>query len=186
MSRSIEKLRKPDKLTSVHKLDQEIRRTLKGTGTKKKGTAKVESQGPIDWSHQGIKSKYRGEHEREHTWHTWMQSVNLSKTLLEDVHKVLPVVRVERHPIYAKYHQLLEDENATSNTRTRSRLLMKRFVLDVQEIWLTNLQHLHEHKPENIAAGDVDDDYDRGDGIAHRRDTKAILALDHQVRNLIS
>lgn len=191
-SKSLEKLRSSggngsEKLQSIYKLDTEIRKQVRNVG-KKKGTLqapKDEKQGPIDWSHQGIKSKYRGAEERENAWNIWKQAMSLSKTLLEDDHKILPVVRVERHPIFAEYYKLLAEENSSSNQRTRSRLLMKRFVFDVQEIWLSNLQHLKEHQTENIHNGEgLDEDYQRGEGIANRRDAKAILNLEHQVQSV--
>eukprot|EP01039_Chlorochromonas_danica_P009908 gene9908-10956_t len=201
MSKSLEKIKHSDKLTSVGKLDQEIRRTLRSgsnTANKKKLLPKAESQGPIDWSHHGIKSKHRGEAEREEAWHHWKQTISISKTIMQDYQKILPVVKVERHPILALYYRLLEEENVNSVNRTRSRLLMKKFIYDVQELWLANLQHLHEHEPANIYAehqedgddggsaggGGVDDDFNRGVGLAHRRDVKAIAGLNHQIQSV--
>ena len=104
-----------DKLTSVHKLDQEIRRALKN---KPKKSKKVESQGPIDWSHQGLKSKYRGQTEREDAWKKWKESISLSQKLIEDAHQILPVVKVERHPVVRMYYQQLDEENFICNTLT--------------------------------------------------------------------
>jgi hypothetical protein len=105
----------------------------------------VEPQGPIDWTHHGLKYKYRGETQREEAYELWMKSIGDAKRLLELDHEIMPLVKVERHPLFLLYENRVQEENFSSNTRTKSRLLMKRFILDVQELWLANLQHLHEH-----------------------------------------
>lgn len=156
----------------------------KGSGV---GKVKSEAQGPIDWTHMGIKLKYRGEKQREDAWELWKSSIGNAKQLLDDFNEVLPVIKIERHPMYAMYFRRVREENNESNTRTKSRLLMKRFVLDVQELWLTNLQHLHEHQPGSMAVDDEDDsneDYMRGKGLNKRRDVKEIANLQHQVQSV--
>lgn len=121
----------------------------KAAAVKKKTGRKLveEPQGPIDWNIRGLRSKYRGEVERENLYQSWAMTQSYADEAVEDGGLILSVARVERHPLYVLYNRLLEDENVKSFKRTRARLRMKRFVLDVQEIWLTNLQHLREHQP---------------------------------------
>ena len=132
---------------------------LFGTTTEKKSEAEIrrekarkirqEKQGPIDWTHLGIKLKYRGEAEREQAWIEWKKNNQGALTMTVNSRgEIVPVMKIERHPIYDLYYERLGLENTASNERTRSRLLMKRFVLDVQEIWLANLEHLREHQAD--------------------------------------
>ena len=146
-----------------------------------------EKQGPTDWTHLGLKSKYRDEDAREETWNEWKKTSTASKTLLDALHDVLPVVKVERHPVHRWYNESLDNENETSNNRTKARLLMKRFVFDVQEMWLANLEHLHEHKPDKMfteADNSGLEDLNRGNGLENRRDVREIVALNHQIQSV--
>lgn len=153
------------------------------------GKLKAEAQGPIDWTHMGIKLKYRGEKQREDAWELWKSSIGNAKRLLEDFNEILPVVKVERHPLYSMYFKRVAEENYESNNRTKSRLLMKKFILDVQELWLANLQHLREHQPGKMTTiKDEDEDeaenYMRGSGLDNRRDVKEIAGMQHQVQSV--
>lgn len=175
-----------------------LSKTTTTTGNKRSTS---EKQGPIDWSHMGIKFKYRGEKQREDAYEIWKSSIGDAQTHLQDEHGVLPVIKIERHPIYKWFYARQAAENAVSNTRTKNRLLMKRFVLDVQEIWLTNLEHLREHQPGQLFLSETsispsnndnlhrghntpDEDYARGSGLTNRRDTKEIINLQHQVQSV--
>lgn len=155
---------------------------------------KSEKQGPIDWSHMGIKLKYRGEKQREDAYQLYLSTKTESLLALEKNQEVIPIVKVDRHPVYTWYYERLAAENNASNTRTKSRLLMKRFVFDVQELWLSNLEHLKEHQAKNMlknvsetqsgGEAESDEDFNRGEGIANRRDVKEILNLQHQVQSV--
>jgi len=86
---------------------------------------------------------------------------------------------------------------------------MKRFVLDVQEIWLSNLEHLREHQPDkmfttsasiatpnknkgfsggsnnNEEEDEVEEqNFARGEGIGYRRDVKEIKAYSSQIQSV--
>ena len=72
---------------------------------------------------------------------------------------------------------------------------MKRFVTDVQELWLTNLGHLKEHNPTNMytteskhtRSSGISDSEERelGDnGLANRRDKKAIESMHSQIQSV--
>lgn len=137
-----------------------------------------EGQGPIDWTHIGIKTKYRGEVERENAWNEWLKNQTIAKKLLQDM-TILPVVKIERHPLYQWFFNRIREENSAADSRTKSRLLMKRFVFDVQEIWLSNLEHLQEHKPNNGTENVITEN-----GLIDRRDSKSIVELQHQIQSV--
>jgi len=61
---------------------------------------------------------------------------------------------------------------------------MKRFVTDVQELWLTNLEHLKEHDPKNISRGKVNEDDHVESGLSNRRDVKAIENMHCQIQSV--
>ncbi|CAM9968038.1 unnamed protein product, partial [Discosporangium mesarthrocarpum] len=60
--------------------------------------------------------------------------------------KVIPVPEVHRHPVPAWYGSQLDRENARCLLRASARNKMKRFILDVHILWLTNLVHHPEHR----------------------------------------
>lgn len=110
-----------------------------------------ENQGPIDWLSEGLRSKYRSESEREATWAAYVHAAAFSETTAySEDHDVVPVALIERHPLVAMYESMIHNENHLSQQRTAARMQMKRFVMDVHEIWLTNLQHLREHQPNQL------------------------------------
>ena len=80
-------------------------------------------------------------------------------------------------------------ENGASCLRTKARLRMKRFVFDVHEVWLTNLQHLREHQPARLlkdqgSGTQEETEADRGRGLANRRDKRAIEAMEAQIQSV--
>jgi hypothetical protein len=189
----------------------------KGSKSGKRSPSKAirnEKQGPIDWSHLGIKLKYRREREREQLWVEWKKNSALAVTMINSEGMVVPIVKVQRHPIIELYYDRLSIENNSSNERTKSRLLMKKFVLDVQEIWMSNLAHLKEHntsflntygsekvennsnssskpgsreQPGSSSTGEdevEEQNYARGDGLSYRRDVKEIKSYSHQIQSV--
>ena len=149
--------------------------------------ASKEKQGPIDWSSRGLKSKYRGESEREAAWKLWLSACQYAEKTLNDSDFVIPTVKIERHPFYISYYKHLNDENNLSTSRTKARLLMKRFVFDVQEIWLTNLEHLREYNAEYMGKaneGEAPENINRGNGLHNRRDVRAIESMESQVQSV--
>jgi hypothetical protein len=160
------------------------------------GKVMSEKQGPTDWSCFGLKSKYRGEREREEVWQLW-KSANQHAVKSLDQNFILPVVKIDRHPFFIQYYKHLSIENSECLVRTKSRLLMKRFVFDVKEVWLTNLEHLREHNPafiytsnENSSSSpqkiseESGDNLLRGNGLDHRRDVKSIESMDSQIQSV--
>ena len=148
---------------------------------------RTEAQGPVDWSTNGLKLKYRGENEREAAWTAWQSANAFAAEALDSKSIIMPVVKLERHPLFVQFFQHIRSENSQSVTRTRSRLLMKRFVFDVHEVWLTNLQHLREHQPARLLTEDPqagESSGDSGNGLRNRRDIKAIEAMEAQVQSV--
>ena len=164
----------------------------------KSGNGKVsqEKQGPTDWSSRGLKVKYRGESEREAAYNLWVSAAFYAQKTLSMDDFVIPTVRIERHPFYVSYYSHLEGENNMSTSRTKSRLLQKRFVFDVQEVWLTNLEHLREHNPVHMytdapadksgakSASNESEDAQRGNGLQNRRDVRALESMDSQIQSV--
>ncbi len=69
--------------TSVYDLKRQANDALTGklktTARKKKSARSMdETQGPVDWSVRGLRSKYRGENEREELWENWMAANAIS------------------------------------------------------------------------------------------------------------
>lgn len=173
------------------------KRNLKPISNKTwKSKKESEYQGPIDWSCYGLKIKYRGEHEREEAYRLWKYSQTAADDALAESNLILPVVKIERHPFHVLYHRRIYEENLLASNRTKARLLMKRFVFDVNEVWVTNLQHLREHQPEhlyttsipskyngdnNTVGDEIGENAQRGNGLKNRRDVKALLCMESQV-----
>ena len=152
-----------------------------------KGKIQEEPQGPTDWSLRGLRCKYRGEAERESLWETYLAANAYATTALSEGGMVLPVGKVQRHPLYVRYFNTLESENITAYTRTRARMHMKRFILDVQEIWLTNLQHLREHSPALLLQEmrEMTEAEEREtQGLRGRRDVEALEKGQSQVQSV--
>ena len=57
---------------------------------------------------------------------------------------------------------------------------MKRFVLDVQELWLSNLQHLREHQPA-LFLQEKPEMQEQDVGLDGRRDSAAIKGMESQI-----
>jgi hypothetical protein len=112
---------------------------------------KNESQGPIDWSSYSLSEKYRNIDHRELAWSTYMDvTLYADQTLYDTDKQLLPIIQITRHPLMESYYSCLTTENLLSRQKTLMRLKMKRFVQNIHEVWLTNLQHLKEHQLENI------------------------------------
>jgi hypothetical protein len=134
--------------TNATKIYQQTLASQKNGGT---SAVKNEAQGPIDWSSYGLSEKYRNVDNRELAWSTYMDaSAYADQTIYETEKQLLPVSIVTRHPVMESYFHRLTSENLLSRQKTMIRLKMKRFVQNIHEIWLTNLQHLKEHQLENI------------------------------------
>ena len=125
----------------------------------KEKTTTTEPQGPIDWSSQALRVKYRGASQREAAWQAWKHASAYSMQCLEEeTGLVLPVAVVDRHPIFALFFKCIHEDNIRSLARSHARLKMKRFVQDVQEVWLSNLKHLREYQSTVAFTEDVPDD----------------------------
>lgn len=148
---------------------------------------KTEAQGPVDWSCNGLKIKYRGENEREAAWTAWQSANAFASEAIDSKSIIMPMIKMDRHPLFVQFFRHIRAENSQSVSRTRSRLLMKRFVFDVHEVWLTNLQHLREHQPARLLTQDpatAETSDDNGNGLRNRRDAKAIEAMDAQIQSV--
>lgn len=150
-----------------------------------------EIQGPHDWSHKALKIKYRGEKEREAIWNASQNAAFLASKTFDFDEIVLPTAKIERHPVFDLYDRMVNDYNYNTQRRTKSRLQMKRFVIDVQEVWLTNLQHLREFQssqilqPSSAEIADAVQSMSMGLGLEGRRDIYSLESMHHQVQSVI-
>ncbi|RHY34569.1 hypothetical protein DYB32_000838 [Aphanomyces invadans] len=96
----------------------------------------MELQGATSWSIDDLHFKYRSERAREAAWVASMQ-------LQEDAQSSPVVPILERHPIYDKYFHTIDNDNKYVKNASRAKNQTKRFVLDVNRVWLTNLDHFN-------------------------------------------
>mmetsp|Transcript_18449 Transcript_18449/g.24369 ORF Transcript_18449/g.24369 Transcript_18449/m.24369 type:complete len:1759 (+) Transcript_18449:168-5444(+) len=137
----------------------------------------AEEQGPISWSLDDLRIKYRGEVEREQAYAAYRAQKAVADQVWRDEGMVVAVAEVERHPIYAKLWAWLELENVRAANRARARNKMKRFVHDVHQIWMTNLHHLKEYRMDQI-------NQLRLAKAGGRRDIQAILRQSSQIQSI--
>ena len=116
---------------------------------------------------------------------------------MEDDQLAIPVAKMERHPLFSQFYSHIKGENGQSVLRTKARLLMKRFVFDVHEVWLTNLQHLREHQPARLlkqadadisskegSSDELESAEEQGHGLSGRRDSRAIESMEAQIQSV--
>ena len=166
----------------------------------------MELQGPIDWASKGLRDKYRGEVQREEVWRAWKLASDYAIQLFDGDVEAIPITRILRHPLYSQYFIQVANECALCSTKSCARVLMKRFVMDVHEVWLTNLSHLEEFKPQyNMQKNGPETDNSTAECIGSgsesvrnqldpssskmgspkgRRDTNAILNLSSQIQSV--
>lgn len=164
----------------------------------------IELQGPIDWATKGLRHKYRGEVQREEVWRSWKLASNYAFQLFDGDIEAIPITKILRHPLYNQYFRQVANECAFFCTKSGARVLTKRFVMDVHEVWLSNLSHLQEFKPgydvgknnseaENSATGcigsgnvrnQLDPSSSKMGNPRGRRDTNAILNLSSQIQSV--
>ena len=106
----------------------------------------AELQGPTSWSGQDIGVKYRGEVEREAAWRAYVQASKAAAQIHDASFVYFATPTVARHQLYVMLDRIVANENERSLIRARQRGNMRRFVLDVHQIWLTNLEHIREHR----------------------------------------
>lgn len=102
-----------------------------------------------DMSTFELKQKYRNERNREDQWQAWQDSLKITKFAFESEECSIPLVKVERHPIIDMHSCMKSTENDRALFKTKKRLLIRRFVLDLREVWLANLQHISELRELN-------------------------------------
>jgi hypothetical protein len=106
----------------------------------------AELQGPTSWSGQDIGVKYRGEVEREAAWRAYVQASKAAAQIHDASSVYFATPTVARHQLYVMLDRIVANENERSLIRARQRGNMRRFVLDIHQIWLTNLEHVREHR----------------------------------------
>jgi hypothetical protein len=160
-----------------------------GSGKKymrpKKETGIVsEAQGPISFSHDGIRSKHRGEVEREEAWKANQRMLQLSKIAVGDM---IPTPVIDRHPIVTMLLECAALENSRAKQRSAEDNSKVTYSYDLHELWLTNVEHLKEHR-QSLGGADGPEDGETpesGDGgLGGRRDRKALANMQSQIQSV--
>lgn len=90
---------------------------------------------------------YRDEIQREDAYAVHLKAKSMVASVGDEeggLGSQIPVPTIERHPLHALYWHLIHSSNEDSRVKSLARNKMKRFVLDVHELWMTNLGHLRE------------------------------------------
>eukprot|EP00615_Pteridomonas_danica_P011787 CAMPEP_0114341010 /NCGR_PEP_ID=MMETSP0101-20121206/8753_1 /TAXON_ID=38822 ORGANISM="Pteridomonas danica, Strain PT" /NCGR_SAMPLE_ID=MMETSP0101 /ASSEMBLY_ACC=CAM_ASM_000211 /LENGTH=1449 /DNA_ID=CAMNT_0001474453 /DNA_START=89 /DNA_END=4434 /DNA_ORIENTATION=+ len=118
----------------------------------------AELQGPTSWSGKDLGIKYRSEFEREAAWAAYIKATKASESVHATHGSYFTTATVARHELFVALEKSLCDENEQSLMRARLRGTKRRFALDLHQIWLTNLEHIREHRlgglPEHSNHGD--------------------------------
>ena len=128
-----------------------------------------EKTGPTNWSVEDLCAKYRNELVREDAYTASMDALKLQADMARR-NVIVGAVRVVRHPLLVFSDKHIEAENVHCLGRARMRCVARRFVLDVHQIWLTNLDHL-EAANVNMSRHPRIDDY-------------AIIAVKSQIQSV--
>mmetsp|Transcript_25772 Transcript_25772/g.80295 ORF Transcript_25772/g.80295 Transcript_25772/m.80295 type:complete len:1072 (+) Transcript_25772:128-3343(+) len=152
----VQQMSKPD--------NQEYNRRSKGA------KSNVEKTGPTNWSINDLQIKYRNEQSREDAHQASLETRAFQLQMAEN-YVVVSAVNVPRHPLLISCHQRIATVNSFCLGRGRARCVARRFMLDVHQIWLSNLDHLE-------AAN-------RGAALRHSRiDVSAILVVKSQIQSI--
>eukprot|EP01029_Cantina_marsupialis_P027323 TRINITY_DN7608_c0_g1_i12.p1 TRINITY_DN7608_c0_g1~~TRINITY_DN7608_c0_g1_i12.p1 ORF type:complete len:1106 (+),score=292.39 TRINITY_DN7608_c0_g1_i12:176-3493(+) len=95
----------------------------------------VQLQGPTGWTHSDLRTKYRDEEERELVYERAIQAREDADRALRESGIVVPVVQMERHPIYVHVDFNVRSMNAESRFTAAKRNKKIEFCLDVETIW---------------------------------------------------
>ena len=127
---------------------------------KSKGMVKdIEATGPINWSVRDLKNKYRDELLREDVYQASLAARDIASEMAKHG-KVICAAKLMKHPLLTSCQRHIQAANLLCIGRGRARCVARRFVLDVHQIWLTNLDHfeasnrgvLSRHKRNDVAA----------------------------------
>ena len=113
--------------------------------------------------------RYRDELPREAAWDATERALAAARDLERDEKVVVAVDLIDRHPVAAWLHGILEATNRVMRRRTLARNKLKKYSLDVVRVWHMNLRHLREHAT-----------FDDQSGLTSGGLTKAGAALKRQ------
>ncbi|GMI07606.1 hypothetical protein TrRE_jg2750 [Triparma retinervis] len=145
--------------------------------------SRMEVQGPISWASEDLRVKYRCEERRMETYNAYLMAVEEAKVLEREDGMIVSVAEQQPHPIYELYDHLLHHETTRASHRARARNRMRRFVLDVHTVWITNLPHLDEHADLGVTPC-APPPTANTPGIAGRRDVEAIAGVSSQIQSI--
>ena len=154
--------------------------TLAAAGKPK--PAHTETQGPLSWSSTDLRTKYRSETDRLAAYTAYETALKEADTLQVESGTVVAVPEVNQHPVYVLYNELVRLESTRASNRSRARNRMRRFVLDVHTVWVTNLGGLEEHGQLDTA--DSPKPPPKRRALPGGRDTEAITNVSSQIQSV--
>jgi len=117
------------------------------------------------------------------TYNSYLMAIEEAKVLEREDGMIVSVAEQEPHPIYELYDHLLHKETSQASHRARARNRMRRFVLDVHTVWITNLPHLSEHADLGVSP-EAPQPTENAPGIPGRRDSEAISGVSSQIQSI--
>lgn len=99
--------------------------------------AALEAQGPTSWSSDDIRDKFRDEDNRNRAWAETQAAMEEAAILEREEGIIVPVVAVDKHPVWKGVELQIKEENSASLRRARHRNAMKVFSYDVRAVWLS-------------------------------------------------
>ena len=91
--------------------------------------------------------------------------------LLEEQGRVIPVVRIDRHPFHTSQDATVYDENKRAIEKARARNRVKVYALDIKALWTA-------HRPPRLRDAKL---FALTKSLHRRLDVDAIKAGQHQV-----
>lgn len=83
--------------------------------------SRMEVQGPISWSSEDLRVKYRCEERRMETYNAYLMALEEAKVLEREDGMIVSVAEQQPHPIYELYDHLLNHETTQASHRARAR-----------------------------------------------------------------
>lgn len=77
----------------------------------------LEAQGPVNWSIDDLRTKYRDEGVRMEAWEACQDALRDAEILEREQGMVVPVVVVDPHPVFRGVVKQIEEENSLSQRR---------------------------------------------------------------------
>jgi len=91
----------------------------------------------VDWTVASLRRQFRDEDARQQAYEASRAAAEEAARLEEEEGVVVPVVRVEPHPLHRGVAAAIADENRTVRALARERAARRVYTLDVRAVWLS-------------------------------------------------